>query len=171
MLLVFYPLAFYCKFLENSLMVGITEISVLLGAVVGIPSTVVAVLKYRSLVELRRAEFMSKLYSDFYEKEHLKIIRSKLDSPEKNQLEKVVEKEMDKKKLSKAEEEELERLVDYLNFFEFALYLRKNKTLRKRDIELMFKFYLDLLGKSKVIRKYISKEGFELLDEYFRSGT
>ena len=78
----------------------------------------------------------------------------------------MLKKEIDGKRLTKAEGRELERLVDYLNFFEFALYLHRIGTLERKDVRLMFEYYLELLKKSEVIKKYAQKKGFELLHEY-----
>jgi len=76
-----------------------------------------------------------------------------------------MKKEVQGKRLTKAEGAELEKLVDYLNFFEFALYLHKIGTLKREDVRQMFEYYLNLL-KSDVIKEYAQKEGFELLHDY-----
>jgi len=61
-------------------MVGLTGISITISALVGMASVITAVLTYRSSVKVRRADWLLKLYSEFYEKEYLKVVRKKLDS-------------------------------------------------------------------------------------------
>ncbi|MCX8169927.1 MAG: hypothetical protein N3D72_02440, partial [Candidatus Methanomethyliaceae archaeon] len=64
------------------------------------------------------------------------------------------------------EEKLLTSFTDYLNFFEFMLYLRKIDALREEDVKAMFDYYLKLFYKSEPIIKYLSEMGFEYLAEY-----
>ena len=54
-----------------------------------------------------------------------------------------------------------EKLVDYLNFFEFIASLWKLGQLSIQEINLMFEYYIRLLGKFDFLMKYIHDEGFE----------
>lgn len=71
-----------------------------------------------------------------------------------------------KRELSGKDEKLLSSFTDYLNFFEFMLYLRKIGALKEDDVKAMFDYYIKLFHKSKPIIEYLSKMGFEHLSEY-----
>jgi hypothetical protein len=53
--------------------------------------------------------------------------------------------------------------TDYLNFFEFVVYLRASKQIRAADIDAMFSYYLACLSRHPTLKTYIKKKGFEYL--------
>lgn len=117
-------------------------------------------LTLRKNVRVRRAEWLFDLYKQFYdETSPLAGIRRILDSPERDDFLKGIEKD------SAAEE----RLVNYLNFFEFLGSLRRLRQLKRKEVRFMFEYYVQNLAKHRTpnlpdsgeLLKYCKNEGFE----------
>jgi len=137
----------------------------LIGLIAGIIVSVLGVLEYRASVKLQRAEWLHKLYREFYAEPQLKDIRALLDSEDgKKRISLILEKS--EKSLSEEESKTSESLNDYLNFFEFMMYLKKIKAITDADISDIFQYYLGLLATSKSVMHYLQLEGYELLNEY-----
>lgn len=62
-------------------------------------------------------------------------------------------------------EKDLADWTDYLNFFEFVLYLQASKQLYERDIDALFGYYLGCLKKHPCVVTYVKDKGksFEYL--------
>ncbi len=137
-----------------------------IGVAVGLGAAVVGVIQYADAVKLRRANWLYKLYQEFYVKKNLKEIREKLDSDSgRKEIESLVSKS--ENSLSETESTTLASFTDYLNFFEFMVYLKKKGAIKREDMIDMFKYYLDCLRRSAPILSYIPKFGFEMLNEFF----
>lgn len=122
--------------------------------VAAIATTIVAIsalFVYRRNSRLERARWASELYRDFYAQDKLKTIRDKLDcaadSVEVNQL--VIG--------------ENSEFTDYLNFFEYIVFLKNSGQLQESEVEVMFGYYLDCLKRHETVRTYIRdpKNGYE----------
>ena len=71
-----------------------------------------------------------------------------------------------RKSLSSHTDIELEeKLFDYLNFFQFIASLWRIGQVSIREINLMFEYYICLLGEFHFLMKFIRDEGFEGLAE------
>jgi hypothetical protein len=124
-------------------------------AVVGGIAACIAALTYCRNSKLEKAKWLATLYEKFYESSQLKSIRDILDSREDVSLE-----------IANLVREESSEFTDYLNFFEFVLYLKEARQLTDEEIQQMFKYYLDCLRRRPNIRDYIKANGYELLDTY-----
>lgn len=145
-------------------MIGLQEAIAIAGIIVGGATACKGIQEYRRSIMFRRAKWLYSLYHDFYMEPYLKEVREEMDSEEgRNRIEKIIRKE---EELSREEEKFLSNFTDYLNFFEFMLYLRKIGALKEDDVKAMFEYYLELFYKSKPIIEYLSKMGFENLTEY-----
>ncbi len=122
--------------------------------VAAIATTIVAISAlcvYRRNSRLERARWASELYRDYYAQDKLKAIRDKLDcsanSDEVNQL--VIDQNSE--------------FTDYLNFFEYIVFLKNSRQLQDSEVELMFGYYLDCLKRHAAVREYIldPKNGYE----------
>ena|SRR5215213_3426548 len=123
---------------------------------VGGVSAYFAVNTYRKNSTLEHAKWLFNLYEKFYEKEHLKDIRNKLDCDENSK---------DVENLVKTEPFDF---TDYLNFFEFVAFLKKSEQLTFEEIEDLFGYYLSCIGRHKSVREYLVPNGYELLDELLK---
>lgn len=103
--------------------------------------------------KLERAKWLASLYEKFYEKDHLKKIREILDCDDKISLE-----------ITALIRDESAEFTDYLNFFEFVAFLRKEGQLNFREVEQLFGYYLNCLNSREDIRGYIEKRDYQLLD-------
>jgi hypothetical protein len=101
-----------------------------------------------------RAEWLSKLYSKFYEEDALKAVREVLDRAE-----------ADSAQIKKMVLEEDGNFTDYLNFFEFMAYLARRRQLSRADVAALFDYYLCILNKHTIVQEYIreGRNGFEYL--------
>jgi hypothetical protein len=106
---------------------------------------------YRRNSRLERARWAAELYKEFYQKVELKSVRDKLDcstdADEVNQL--VIS--------------ETTEFTDYLNFFEYVLFLMNSKQLKRSEIEILFGYYLKCLQRHASVRNYIAdpRSGYE----------
>lgn len=118
-----------------------------------------AVWTFWRTAKVRRAEWLSTLHSKFYESDKYKEIRRILDydsEPELKKLREAIE--------SGADNDLVEKLVDYLNFFEFVAALCQLGQLRTTEVKMLFQYYLSLLCKHEFVRNFIRQEDFENLD-------
>jgi len=137
----------------------------LFGVLIGGVAAALGLRQYADSVGLRRAEWLYKLYEEFYVEDSLKSIREKLDSDRgREEIESIIRKS--ETQLSEAENEELIKFTDYLNFFEFMAYLKKKGAIKRDDIIDMFRYYLDCLRHSTVISSYIPTAGYEMLGSF-----
>jgi uncharacterized protein (DUF433 family) len=93
---------------------------------------------------LERARWLASLYTKFYEALDLKMIRETLDCSAPNAPE-----------VLKLVDEQDARFTDYLNFFEFMAYLKACGQLSQKDVAALFDYYLRVLSKHEVVRKYV----------------
>ena len=95
------------------------------------------------------------MFEKFYESDHYKDIRSKIDSTTIQQ---------DVSGNSQLEE----KLVDYLNFFEFIASLWKLKQLKKNEVLMLFDYYLKNINRLDFLKLYIRNYGFENLAAFLK---
>ena len=106
-----------------------------------------------------RARWATHLYEKFYENKALKQIREDFDCGDEETIAQIV----------KAETPEF---TDYLNFFEYVAYLKRNKQLSMDEVEGLFGYYLDCMAKSPAIDAYVAdtkKNSYDYLHELMRS--
>lgn len=115
-----------------------------------------AVRTYRKNATLEHAKWLFNLYEKFYEKEHLKEIRNKLDCDETTkEVENLVKKQPFE-------------FTDYLNFFEFVAFLKRSEQITFEEIDDLFGYYLNCIARHKSIREYLTPNGYELLDDLLK---
>ena len=110
---------------------------------------------FRQNTKLKRAEWLRSLFEKFYESDHYKDIRSKIDGTTIQQ---------DVSGNSQLEE----KLVDYLNFFEFIASLWKLKQLKKNEVLMLFDYYLKNINRLDILKLYIRNYGFENLAAFLK---
>ena len=116
---------------------------------------------YRSNVRLKRAEWIDKLHTKFYEAENYKRMRHIWDyqrAPEFANLQRALNTDG-------LEDELCERFVDYLNFFEYISSLWKTDQLSQSEIIMLFEHYLYLIRELDFVWSYVRGQGFENLTE------
>ncbi len=132
---------------------GKTVMDIVVGVVtcVGI---VAALWQYFNAQAVRRAEWLHKLFQEFYESDRYTAIRHKLDG------------DLDQ---SKAVEEELTHALgpqfdDYLNFFEFIAALQSLNQVNPNEVRTLFNYWLSQLAKRDWVVDYVSRYDFEKLE-------
>lgn len=123
------------------------------GGFVGAGTTI---LIYWRNSRLRRVEWLYQLYDKFFHLERHSEIRKLIDYGSKAELDRL-QKELRGSGRKKLEE----KLVDFLNFFEFIASLWKLKQLRLNEILMMFDYYLRRIGDHQFIMIYLKDNGFE----------
>lgn len=129
----------------------------LVGAVaagVTIYAAIKAVAVYKDNSKLERAKWLSNLYEKFYERRGLKEVREQIDCP------------TDDAQVAELISRRESNLADYLNFFQFIVYLKDNGQLTQEEIKFMFNYYLLCLKKHGNLRNYMKDNGFGQLDSF-----
>lgn len=137
-------------------MPAILEIIFKLLTVAGI---IIAVFTYLKNTKIAQAKWLSELFEKFYEKEMYKEIRLLIDYKTLKYHTLINSIEVD------TEPELQEKLVDYLNFFEFISTLNVEKQLTLRQINLVFGYYINSINQSEEIVAFIQKSGFQNLPD------
>lgn len=128
------------------------DIATIVGAVLALAGAGWALYEYHVKLRLERAKWLASLYEKFYERENLKPIREILDCEDEISLE-----------ITRLIRDEPAEFTDYLNFFEFVAFLGKLRQLGIDEINDLFGYYLDCIGRRDDIKEYIGKRGYELL--------
>jgi hypothetical protein len=132
------------------------------GLILAVIGGCITIRTYLRTAKTRRAEWLFSLYSKFYEDEkgHYKEIRSILDYGPKDQLDKL------RQCLKEGGNDELaEKLVNYLNFFEFVGSLWKLNQLSIQEIHFLFDYYLRLIDRYPEVISFVKEYGFENLEQ------
>jgi len=135
----------------------IKDIAAIVGPIFTFFAVVWAAYVYNKNSRLERAKWLASLYEKFYEKDHLKAIRDKLDCDDDVSLE-----------IPKLISEGSAKFSDYLNFFEFVAFLKNSKQLKYQEVEQLFGYYLSCLNRRQDVRQYVSEKGYELLNELLK---
>jgi len=131
------------------------ELAALAGAAVG---SAWSISIYRRNAKTRRAEWLYSLYSKFFEDDYYKKTRQLLDYRPEEELQQLY------RGLREGCHPELcERLVDYLNFFEFIAGLWKMGQLTLDEIKMLFDYYLGLIRTHPPVMEFVESQGFENL--------
>ncbi len=145
-------------------LVDFKDIAAIIGAIAALIGTIGTLIAayfayqvYKNNSNLERAEWLASVYEKFYEKDDLKEIREILDCDDEISLE-----------ITKLIRDESAKFTDYLNFFEFVAFLKKENQLKLSEVDALFGYYLDCLNRRGDIRQYILKRGYELLDELLK---
>jgi hypothetical protein len=106
--------------------------------------------------KLRRAEWLYSLFEKFFYQSYYADIRQLLDYCKEEQV-----KRLRDALRSHSDEPLEEKLVNYLNFFEFIASLWQLRQLSIMEIRMMFDYYIRRLGDHDFIIEYLQKEGYE----------
>lgn len=125
--------------------------------VVAIVSAFGAVITYWRNSAAERSRWLSALYEKFYERESLKQVRTQLDRNQENE------------EIQQLALQEKSEFTDYLNFFEYVVYLVESKQIRQKDMIALFGYYLECLKRHGRVRNYIGgpRNGYESLSKHF----
>jgi hypothetical protein len=129
---------------------------------------IIAVATYRQNYQLRRAKWLRLLYEEFYDDPKHKFIRRILDYEDEGDL-----KRLKNAALKDTEPELEEHFVDYLYFFEFISSLWLMKQITRKEIDMLFDYYVKLLLEHDFILPYLKREGYnntvKFLEAYKKS--
>jgi hypothetical protein len=129
----------------------------LLFKIISAIGVIIAVITYWRNVSVKKAEWLWNLYQKFFENEQHKTIRRYLVyKPER------FEKLFDSN-ITEDDEVLIEKVDDFLNFFEFIASLKKLRQINEKEIDMMFDYYLTAIGENVHLKGYIETEGFENL--------
>jgi hypothetical protein len=141
----------------------IAKLATIAAALVGAIGAAFAVNAYRQSVRLKRAEWLQKLYQQFYELERYKTVREILDYRPERELSEIYAHLNDESKGVL-----VDQLWDYLNFFEFVAGLLKLKQITSEDLKLLFEYPLQRIADDQQIMARLSQEGYEHLHALLR---
>ena len=141
----------------------IAKLATIAAALVGTAGAVFAVKAYWQSVRLKRAEWLQKLYQQFYELERYRTVREILDYRPERELSRIYAHLQDQSK-----DDLVDQLWDYLNFFEFVAGLLKLKQITSADLKLLFEYPLRRIADDQQIMAKLSLEGYEHLHALLR---
>jgi tRNA-dihydrouridine synthase len=119
----------------------------------------VGVATYWRTMHVRRAEWLYTMYQKFYENEAFKTVRRELlYRPESFTF-------ASNGALTEAEEQRIEALDDYLNFFELLASLWALRQIKTDELQMLFDYYLKNIAQNAAVRRYVQEEGFENLQQ------
>ena len=125
----------------------------ILGA--GIGGAITIYIYYRNS-QLQRAQWLYFLFEKFFFQSRYSEMRQILDYADEQEIERL------RASIPIHADQQLEeKLVDYLNFFEFIASLWQLRQLPMREIRMMFDYYIRRLGDHDFVMKYLEDEGFE----------
>ncbi|MEE2692691.1 MAG: hypothetical protein VX640_14240 [Pseudomonadota bacterium] len=129
-----------------------------------VAAALVAAFTYRANLRQRRAEWLYKLFEKFYENRDYKPMRRLLDYQPEDEIA-ALRRDID----ANVGSENVEALVDYLNFFELIAIQVKDGQISEREVVDIFDYYIRRLFMHDFIMKYIDEQGFENLARLVRS--
>ncbi len=112
---------------------------------VAIAATIGSVITFYQNSKRERARWLFDLFQHFYEGEEHKMIRALIESGKTEFAAK------------EADEELLQKLDNYLNFFVFLHFLYKRRILKKEEILRLFDYPLRQIAQNPAIRRYALK--------------
>ena len=143
--------------------------SVVAAVAIAIP----AILAYRESLRLRRAEWLHRLFQEYYSASTYRPIRQLLDEPDgRAKLSQMLSKlATHGARLSPEESKTLYDLTDFLSFFEFIAFLRDEQALTLEDCKVLFHYYLQLLAQQQDVLDFMKRYGYGLLLELLADVT
>lgn len=143
------------------------DIKILLDAGIAIATVTggaVTIYTYWKNSGLKRAEWLYQLYEKFYEADYYKEMRHIIDYEREDQIGKLrngIEND--------CEDELIESLVDYLNFFEFIASLWKLNQLPINEIGMVFEYYILRISDYDFLNQFLIDESFDHLPELIQA--
>jgi hypothetical protein len=133
-----------------------------IGGLIVVVSAFIGLLTYWENKQLEKTKWLSQLHDKFFVDNKYSDMRILLDYKIPNQdYENLKTSFPDKTNFSFHQLQE--KLVEYLNFFEFIATLKKRKQLKDDDINMMFGYYISHLDDHKWIVNSIKDGGFDNL--------
>jgi hypothetical protein len=141
----------------------IAKIATTIATLVGAIGVSFAVNSYSQSVRLKRAEWLQKLYQQFYELDRYRTVREILDYRPERELAEIYAHLSDQSK-----DDLVDQLWKYLNFLEFVAGLVELKQIRMANLELLFEYPLQRIADDEQIMARLSQEGYEHLHVLLR---
>jgi len=124
--------------------------------VAAILAAILSVWQYHRNSARERTKWLFELYQRFYGQPELREMRVLLDQGKTEFV-----RGGDNQKLSAD-------LDDFLNFFEFIAFLQQNKEIKLREIQVMFAYPLQTIGKNPEVMAYVREYDYGELDRLLK---
>ena len=114
---------------------------------------------------MRRAEWLHKLFQEYYSATTYRPIRQLLDAPDGRARlsQTLVKLATHESRLSPEESRTLYDLTDFLGFFELIAFLRSEGALTLEDCKVLFHDYLQLPAQQRDVIDFMKRYGYGLL--------
>ncbi len=127
--------------------------------------------QYKKSIDLRRAQWLSDLYNSFYLTDKFSYCKSNIIYSK--ELNEDIIKSLNNSLHWKPQDENtkiiIERIDNFLNFFEFVLYLNEIWQIKKNDLSVMFDWFLERLKSHDLIMEMINKKWYEKISSYLEA--
>ena len=108
---------------------------------------------------VKRGEWLKALHEKFFESDNYKETRKAIEYEELDSFLNI----NDKGEVQNRSNEE--KLVDYLNFFEFISVLQKRKHINQDEVKDLFGYFFKSIQSSAFLNRYAENYGFENLSK------
>jgi hypothetical protein len=112
--------------------------------------------QYRRNSLRERTRWLFELYQRFYGQPALRAMRMRLDLGETNFLGEAGDKDL------------AADLDDFLNFFELVAFLERRRELKRDEVEALFAYPLQTIGKNPDVVRYVREYDYGELDRLLR---
>ena len=122
--------------------------------------------KYSEHVTFNRSKWLHEVYTEFFKDDKHRKIRRRFDQHKgkKIEIDEILEK-MKKEPNNEFDKNLIDDFIDYCNFFEMIIVLKKNKSVNDKIINDMFGYYIELFDDDK-IKEWLDEHSFEHLFKY-----
>jgi hypothetical protein len=141
----------------------IAKLATITATLVGGIGVFVAANSYRQSVRLKRAEWLQRLYQQFYELDRYRAVRDILDYRMERELSEIYAHLGDQ-----LQGDLVDKLWDYLNFFEFVAGLVELKQITNEDLKLLFEYPLRRIAIDERIMAKLGEQSYEHLAALLR---
>ncbi len=129
----------------------------LVGYLVAGIALIISALSFRRNNRVKRGEWLKALHEKFFESDIYKKVRKEIDY---DRLDTFLDTDVNG---DARNEDNEEKLVDYLNFFEFISVLQLRGHITKEEVNDLFGYYFGIIQSNVFLRKYFKRYGFENL--------
>jgi gamma-glutamylcyclotransferase (GGCT)/AIG2-like uncharacterized protein YtfP len=152
-----------------------------IGTIILSSTAVFAFFSYWREIKRERLKWLQQLYEKFYNQKRYKPVRQRIDFDDLDDLLLLLHKTRDLAKPPSLEDRnKIDEFTDYLNFFEWIAFLKSDKQLSFKNLDVMFNYYLtrtleiDAKHSGKLV-KYLIENGYEkfveLLSKHYAPKT
>jgi len=137
--------------------------------IIGIIGGFITYRKYSEHATFNKSKWLHEVYTEFFNKDKHREIRRRFDKDDnkKEGIYEILEK-MNNESKDESDKKLEDDFIDYCNFFEMIIILKKNKSVNDKIINGMFGYYIGLFDDDE-IKEWLKKYRFKHLSNYINT--